>query len=72
STYGLQRETPDFIRGRVFAADYGFVTLTMSISSLVAGVLSDSIGPTKAVIATASASIAWAIFWGAWTWKLWR
>ncbi|MFP5246299.1 MAG: MFS transporter, partial [Thermoanaerobaculia bacterium] len=27
STYGLQRETPDHIRGRVFAADYGFVTL---------------------------------------------
>lgn len=72
STYGLQRETPDFIRGRVFSADYGFVTLTMSISSLIAGVLSDSIGPAWAVIATASASIVWAIFWGAWTWKLWR
>src|SRR5437868_5375675 len=37
STYGLQREVPDFIRGRVFAADYGFVTLTMSISSVAAG-----------------------------------
>ena len=36
STYGLQRETPDWIRGRVFAADWGFVTLTMSISSLAA------------------------------------
>jgi MFS family permease len=36
STYGLQRETPDYIRGRVFAADYGFVTLTQSCSSLLA------------------------------------
>src|SRR5438270_11608282 len=25
STYGLQRETPDWIRGRVLRADYGFV-----------------------------------------------
>src|SRR5207237_1295918 len=46
STYGLQRETPDWIRGRVFAADYGFVTLTMSISSLAAGALSDRFGAT--------------------------
>jgi len=72
STYGLQREVPDFIRGRVFAADYGFVTLTMSISSLVAGVLSDRIGAPAATIAVASAGILWAVFWGAWTWKLWR
>lgn len=72
STYGLQREVPDFIRGRVFAADYGFVTLTMSISSLVAGVLSDRFSPGTAVIATASVSILWAIVWGAWTWRLWR
>src|SRR5205807_4273092 len=70
STYGLQREVPDFIRGRVFAADYGFVTLTMSISSVTAGVLSDRFGPATATIATASVSILWALFWGAWTWKL--
>ena len=72
STYGLQRETPDWIRGRVFSADYGFVTLTMSISSLGAGVLSDRVGPTVATIATASMCVAWAVFWGAWTWRLWR
>jgi MFS family permease len=72
STYGLQREVPDFIRGRVFAADYGFVTLTMSISSLVAGVLSDHIGAPVATVAVASAGVLWAFFWGAWTWKLWR
>lgn len=72
STYGLQRETPDWIRGRVFAADYGFLTLTMSISSLVAGILSDRLGPMIATVATASVCVAWAIFWGAWTWRLWR
>ena len=72
STYGLQRETPDWIRGRVFAADYGFVTLTMSISSLGAGILSDRFGPLAATVGTASICVAWAIFWGTWTWKLWR
>jgi MFS family permease len=72
STYGLQRETPDWIRGRVFSADYGFVTLTMSLSSLAAGVLSDRFGAPAATIATAALCIAWSIFWAAWTWKLWR
>jgi MFS family permease len=72
STYGLQRETPDAIRGRVFAADWGFVTLTMSISSLLAGMASDRFGPAFATIGIASISIAWALFWGLWTWRLWR
>lgn len=72
STYGLQRETPDWIRGRVFSADYGFVTLTMSLSSLAAGVLSDRLGPAAGTIAVASLCVAWALFWAAWTWKLWR
>ena len=72
STYGLQRETPDWIRGRVFSADYGFLTLTMSLSSLGAGILSDRFGPLIATVATASICVAWAIFWGSWTWKLWK
>ena len=72
STYGLQREVPDFIRGRVFAADWGFVTLTIGISSLAAGLLSDHLGAMTATIGIASLSILWAILWGAWTWKLWR
>ena len=72
STYGLQREVPDWIRGRVFAADYGFVTLTMAVSSLCAGVLSDRLGATTATVTIASLSVGWALFWGVWTWKLWR
>ncbi len=72
STYGLQREVPDWIRGRVFAADWGFVTLTMAISGLAAGLLSDRFGPTAATVTIASLSVGWALFWGAWTWKLWR
>jgi MFS family permease len=72
STYGLQRETPDFIRGRVFAADYGFVTLTMSISSVIAGIAADRFGAVPATIGTASAALLFAVIWGASTWRLWR
>ncbi len=72
STYGLQRETPDYIRGRVFAADYGLVTLTMSFSSVFAGITADQIGAVRATIITASAALLFAIVWGAATWRLWR
>lgn len=72
SSYGLQRETPDHIRGRVFAADYGFVTLTMAISSLASGVASDRFGPFAATVGTAAASLAFGMVWGVATWRLWR
>jgi predicted MFS family arabinose efflux permease len=72
STYGLQRETPDWIRGRVFSADWGFVTLTMSISSIGAGIASDRFGPTAATVGVASVAILWGLVWGATTWRLWR
>jgi MFS family permease len=72
STYGLQREVPDWIRGRVFSADYGFVTLTMSISSVLTGIAADRFGPVIATVATASICVVWAIVWGSWTWRLWR
>jgi len=72
STYGLQREVPDWIRGRVFSADYGFVTLTMSVSSLFAGIAADRFGPVNATIGTASLALAFAVIWGGLTWRLWR
>ena len=49
STYGLQRHTPDAIRGRVFSFDYGLVTLTIALSTLVAGVLAELLTPQAAV-----------------------
>jgi hypothetical protein len=71
SSYGLQRESPDWIRGRIFSADYGFMTLTMSLSSLAAGLLSDRLGPVVATVGIASLTVAWALFWCGWTWRLW-
>jgi len=72
STYGLQREVPDFIRGRVFSADYGFVTLTMALSGLAAGIASDRFGPTAATLGTASVCLVFGAVWAMSTWRLWR
>jgi MFS family permease len=71
STYGLQREVPDFIRGRVFAADYGFVTLTMACSGLATGFASDRFGPMRATLATASLCLLFGVAWAWSTRKLW-
>jgi MFS family permease len=72
STYGLQRETPDAIRGRIFSADYGLVTLTMAISGLAAGIVSDRFGPMAATLGAASVCLLFGIVWAATTWNLWE
>lgn len=71
SSYGLQKETDDRIRGRVFAADYGLLTLTMSVSSIATGVAADHFGAPRATIVTASLAVAFALVWGVSTSKLW-
>lgn len=63
STLGLQRSTPDAIRGRVFSVDYGLVTLVIALSTLLAGVLADVAPPRVAawtmVALVAAAGAAW-------------
>jgi predicted MFS family arabinose efflux permease len=65
STYGLQRAAPDEIRGRIFSFDYGLVTLTISASTILAGILSENLTPEVAVwtmvalISIAGAAWAW-------------
>jgi MFS family permease len=49
STLGLQRATPDAIRGRLFSLDYGLVTLTIAVSTFLAGMLADAVTPAAAV-----------------------
>lgn len=44
STYGLQLRTPDYIRGRVMAGDYAILTMTLTISAVLAGLLSEVAG----------------------------
>jgi predicted MFS family arabinose efflux permease len=44
STYGLQVRAPDDMRGRVLAGDFALITLTLALSSVAAGVVSEQIG----------------------------
>ena len=44
STYGLQVRAPDEMRGRVLAGDFALITLTLALSSVAAGVVSEQIG----------------------------
>jgi predicted MFS family arabinose efflux permease len=66
STLGLQRSTPDAIRGRVFSVDYGLVTLVIALSTLLAGLLADVAPPRVAVwtmvALVAAAGGAWYLF----------
>lgn len=72
SSYGLQREVPDALRGRIFAADFGIVTLTTSVSTIVAGILADTAGPIPAALVGGALMLAWGVVWAAWTRPLWR
>ena len=71
SSYGLQRLVPDELRGRIFAADFGLVTLTISISSVVAGVLADAIGPTPTALIMGLLALLWGVVWTLWTRGVW-
>jgi MFS family permease len=59
STYGLQRATPDHVRGRIFAADFALVTLSMSASLLVAGAVAERFGPRPPTLGLAAVGCLW-------------
>jgi MFS family permease len=63
STYGLQRLVPDRIRGRIFAADYALITLSLGGSGLVASWLADALGPRPAIAMVGGLALAWAGTW---------
>jgi len=72
STYGLQRFTPDYIRGRVFSFDYGFVTLTIAGSVVLAGVAAQHFGPRPAAFTIAALSLILTVGWTFWRRELLR
>jgi len=63
STYGLQRIVPDFIRGRIFSFDFALITLSLAISSTVAGWAADRFGPRVAASTAGAVALLWAIVW---------
>jgi len=63
STYGLQLRSPDHVRGRILAGDFALVTLTLSVTSALAGIASELLGVRQAIsvfaIAAALASVVY-------------
>ena len=57
--YGLQQASPDELRGRIIAADFALVTVSMSISLVAAGLLSDRFGPRPVMFGLAGIEVAW-------------
>jgi MFS family permease len=72
SSYGLQREVPDYLRGRIFAADFGMVTLTTSISTVAAGFMADRAGPVPTALICGVLMLSWGLTWAVLTRRLWR
>ena len=67
STYGLQRIVPDRLRGRVFAFDYGLVTLTVAISLSLTGWAAEHLDIRVVMLGLAAVSLLWAAVWTAMT-----
>jgi hypothetical protein len=63
STIGLTIATPDEFRGRILSADFALVTLSMSVSLVVGGLIGDHFGARTALLILASVSVAWGLFY---------
>jgi MFS family permease len=71
SSYGLQRATPDAVRGRIFAFDFGLVTLTGGASFFLCGALAEPFG-VRAVIGGAGVTATlFGLAWGRATRRFW-
>lgn len=72
STLGLQRATPDAMRGRLFSLDFGLVTLTIAFSTILAGQLSDAVAPSVAVWVMVALVVLAGAGWIALSRPVWR
>jgi MFS family permease len=63
STYGLQVLVPDHIRGRIFGFDYMLITLSLSVSALIASAVADQIGARITVSVLGGVAVTWAVVW---------
>jgi MFS family permease len=65
SSYGLQVAVPDRLRGRVFSVDLTLATLGVTLSQLLAGVLSDVVPVRPLASGFGAVTLAYA---GVWAW----
>lgn len=63
SSYALQIEVPDALRGRVFAADTMITTLAVTASTLLVGFFVDSADVNVLIACCGGATLTYAIIW---------
>jgi MFS family permease len=63
SSYALQLIVPDHIRGRIFAFDEGFITLTLALSATVAGWISDVVDVRLVMLGLAGITLSYSVVW---------
>jgi predicted MFS family arabinose efflux permease len=63
SSYALQITVPDQLRGRVFSTDHMIVSLSISVSMLVAGALVDAIDPRAAIAVCGGLTACYGLVW---------
>lgn len=63
SSYGLQVAVPDRLRGRVFSVDLTLATLGVTLSQLLAGVLSDAVPVRPLASAFGAVTLVYAAVW---------
>ncbi len=72
SSYGLQLLTEDKYRGRIFGFDFAAVTLSMTLSTLVAGWAANHYTIRSVIAALAIFGMVFGTTWGFVTKKFWR
>jgi MFS family permease len=70
STYGLQVATPDRLRGRVMALDYGLATLGIGASSIAAGVIADAFGAATSTWWLCGVAGIYGVAWLVWSLRI--
>jgi MFS family permease len=63
SSYALQVIVPDHIRGRIFAFDEGFITLTLAVSATLAGWISDFVDVRIVMLGLSGVTLAYTVLW---------
>lgn len=63
SSYALQLEVPDDLRGRVFSTDQMIVSVSMSVSMLLAGALTDLLDPRSALAICGGLTLVYGLVW---------
>lgn len=67
SVYGLQVATPDRLRGRVLAFDFGLATFLIGCSAVVAGLLADELGEARTTWWLAGVGAVYGAIWIVWS-----